>query len=399
VATAELRGQTGPRFFAVRLESLTYKSVAARGISETTTMRRTLSSLCTVGSLAVLALFAPSVVAAEAGSLKPGVRGLATRAPAGMKIDGDLAEFRAAFCTPVGYFEPDLANRAAQFFYMWDDEAFYAGLRTLDQKQANPAPDDRLWEGDGVEWYFDTRRDDKFRGHDWGPGAVHMYWTGYKMADLHPRWCLRPDMLKVIPGTGVEVAARKTAYGAETEFKLPWANFPDFKVAADAVIALDAELCYSDGEARVYRTFVYGSPLSVQQPASQAKVQLVQKLTPAHWKQCGAVMAPLRCDTPWTQDTHAMVAGLMALPPGQRDEIGKVVFRLLDTDGKKIAEYEGQMETLNEEGRFYRARAQWPSDVAVPGAHLLLGVVYGKNGQELAKVAPRMVSVNNLQGY
>ena len=74
---------------------------------------------------------------------------------------------------------------------------------------------------------------------DWGPGAVHMYWTGYKGADLTPRWCLRPDMLKAIAGEGVQVGARRTSYGAEVEFKLPWRNFPEFKPAAGAVIALD----------------------------------------------------------------------------------------------------------------------------------------------------------------
>src|SRR5688572_17510417 len=110
-----------------------------------------------------------SVPAGAADALQPGVRGVATRAPAGMKIDGDLSEFRDAFVTPVEYFHDDLRNRAAQFSYMWDDEAFYAGLRTLDQKQANPAPDDRLWEGDAVEWYFDTRRGNGFRGQTWGP--------------------------------------------------------------------------------------------------------------------------------------------------------------------------------------------------------------------------------------
>src|SRR5882762_5326323 len=73
---------------------------------------------------------------AESGVLAPGVRGLATRAPKGMKIDGDLSEFKDAFCTPVEYFNADLKNRAAQFFYMWDDEAFYAALRTLDTKPA-----------------------------------------------------------------------------------------------------------------------------------------------------------------------------------------------------------------------------------------------------------------------
>ena len=104
-----------------------------------------------------------SCFSASASELASGVRGLATRAPAQMKIDGDLAEFKDAFCTPVGYFEQDIENRAAQFFYMWDETAFYAGLRTLDKKQANPAPDNQLWEGDGVEWYFDTRRGDNFR--------------------------------------------------------------------------------------------------------------------------------------------------------------------------------------------------------------------------------------------
>jgi len=165
------------------------------------------------------------------------------------------------------------------------------------------------------------------------------------------------------------------------------------------VIALDAELCYSDGGGRVYRTFAYGSPLSVQQPASQAKVQLVEKLEPAHWKPCGAVMMPVRCDTPWTQPTTGMVTGLMAIPPDHADEIGKVVFRLVDPDGKTLGEYEGTIETLQAEGRFHRAKASWPIDAAPPGGHVLLGVVYDKAGKELTRVAPRMVSVHNNPGY
>jgi hypothetical protein len=336
---------------------------------------------------------------AAAAELQEGVRGLATRAPQGMKIDGDLAEFKDAFATPVGYFDPDLENRAAQFFYMWDDTAFYAGLRTLDKKQADPAADDRLWEGDAVEWYFDTRRNQDFRAAQWGTGAVHMYWTAYKNDQIKPRWCLRPDMLQTIPGTGVEVAARRTSDGAEVEFKLPWANFPDFKVEANAVIALDAELCYSDGKARVNRTFAYGSPLSVQQPASQAKVQLVEKLEREHWKACGAVLMPVRCDTAWTQPTRAFVTGFMALPPNHAAQVGKVVFRILDTDGKTLGDFEGQVETFGGDGTFRRAKAQWPTDLAVPGAHLLLGVVFDREGRELARVAPRMVSVQNSQGY
>src|SRR3989449_11355517 len=126
-----------------------------------------------------------------AAQLVPGVRGLATRAPKNMKIDGDLSEFKDAFCTPVEYYNENLRDRAGQFFYMWDDEAFYAGLRTLDTHPANFAPDNQLWEGDGVEWYFDTRQDENFRSQAWptnaNPGAVHCYWVGMTRTNVQSR--------------------------------------------------------------------------------------------------------------------------------------------------------------------------------------------------------------------
>lgn len=358
-------------------------------------------ALCRMLVLAAVAIVAGGPLAAD--ELKPGVRGVATRAPAEMKIDGDLSEFRGAFCTPVNYFHVqrpgDAKERAAQFFYMWDDEAFYAGLRTLDTKQANHAPHDRLWEGDAVEWYFDTRASENFRGLTWGPGAVHMYWTAYDKAEVKPRWCLRPGYLDAIPGIGVEVAARKTATGAEVEFKLPWANFPDFSPALNEVIALDAELCYSDGGPRVDRIFAFGSPLCVQQPAAQGMVQLVEKLEPAHWKQCGAVLMPLRCDTPWNQRTKAMVTGQMAVPPDHRDDVGRIVFRVSDLEGRALGDFPAEVRTIDEAGRFYVAEAQWSSDLAVPGLHTLVGLVYDGSGRELCRVAPRMVSAGWSQGY
>ncbi len=341
-----------------------------------------------------------------AGELAPGVRGVATRAPRNMRIDGDLSEFKGAFCTPIEYFSFDpksLLNRAAQFFYMWDDEAFYVGLRTLDEKPANNAEDDQLWEGDGVEWYFDTRRDGNFRSQGWptnvSPGAVHSYWVGLKGANVQPRFCLRPGFLEAIPKVGVEVGARRTAHGMEVEFKLPWANFPNFKPKVNEVIALDAELCYSDGGPRVARGFVYGSPLSVQQPASLAKVQLVERLQPAHWAACGPVMMPIRCDTAWGQDTKPRVTGFMAIPPDHAAQIGKLVFKIIGLNGKARGEFEGQIETFEADGNFQRAVAHWPSDLATPGAHHLLGIAYDKSGKELARVAPRMVSVGMTPGY
>jgi hypothetical protein len=353
--------------------------------------------------ICVASLLLSPITFVPADELKPGVRGLATRAPADMKIDGDLSEFAGAFCTPINYFQlqkPDLLkDRPAQFFYMWDDTAFYAGLRTLDTKQFNGSDDSHLWGGDAVEWYFDTRRGDDFRGPDWGKGAVHMYWTAYDKAELKPRWCLRPGYLDAIPGKGIEVGARKTPYGAEVEFKLPWENFPNFKPALNEVIALDAELCYSDGGIRVDRMFAYGSPLCVQQPAAQGPIQLVEKLEPAHWKQCGAVLTPIRCDTPWTQKTKALVTGQIALPPDHADQIGKIVFRTSDLSGKQTGEYTADRKTIQESGKFYLAEAQWPTDAAVPGEHTVIAVVFDKSGQELCRVAPRLVSAGWTQGY
>jgi hypothetical protein len=340
---------------------------------------------------------------ASAASLEDGVRGVATRAPKEMKIDGDLSEFKDAFSTPVEYFNADLKNRAAQFFYMWDDDAFYAALRTLDTTPADNADDNHLWEGDAVEWYFDARQDDNFRSHDWPkepePGAVHCYWTGLKDRDVNPRFCLRPGFLDAIKKIGVEVGAKRTSVGMDVEFKLPWKNFPKFKAKTGEVIALDAELCYSDGGGRTFRSFVFGSPLSVQQPANLGKIQLVKKLEAKYWKNCGPVMFPIRCDTAWGQPTKPMVTAYMALPPNHTSDIGKIEFEVFGLNDKRLGRFEAKIETFSAEGNFQRASAQWPSDLAIPGAHYFIGVVYDKDGDELTRVAPRMVSVNMNPGY
>ena len=332
--------------------------------------------------------------------LEKGVRGVATKAPQGIKIDGDLSEFRGSFCTPVEYFHTDLKNRPAQFFYMWDEEAFYAGLRTLDEKLMNQAPDDRLWEGDGVEWYFDTRRGTNFRNTAWEAGAVHCYWTGLTNGELKSRFCLRPGYLDAIPKIGVEVGVKKTPVGLDVEFKLPWKNFPEFKAQAGAVIAVDSELCYSDGGPRLYRSFAFGSPLSVSQPASLGRIQLVDKLDTGHWKACGPVMMPIRVDVPWGQaNTKAHAFGHIALPPDHADQIGKIFFETRDLDGEKLGEYPATIEVIEKTGNFARATAHWPIDDAPPGAHQVTAVVYGKDGQALTRVAPRLVSVNWVTGY
>jgi hypothetical protein len=350
--------------------------------------------------LLVLSMLGLPCAAAPGQELAPGVRGLATRAPDKVVIDGDLSEFKDAFCTPINYFHPDANNRAAQFFYMWDEQAFYAGLRTLDQKRANLAPDDRLWEGDGVEWYFDTRRGEKFRSKEWtNDGSVHCYWVGLTGTEIKSRFCLRPGYLDAIPKIGIEVASRETPQGLEVEFKMPWKNLPNFKPATGEVIAVDAELCYSDGGPRVDRYFAYGSPLSVQQPASLAKVQLVERMERDYWKACGPVMMPIRCDTPWSQPTKAHAEGRIALPPNLRDQVGKIVFHLTDLAGETLGDYEAKVADSFAKGSFAMAVATWPADNAPPGGHHVTAIVYDRDGKELTRIAPRWVSTSMRQGY
>jgi hypothetical protein len=126
---------------------------------------------------------------------------------------------------------------------------------------------------------------------------------------------------------------------------------------------------------------------------------LVERIAPSFWAACGPVMMPIRCDTPWTQNTKPQVNGYMAIPPDQADEIGKIIFRISDLNGMVLGEFPGKIETFEAAGNFQRAVARWPSDLAMPGAHQLAGVVYGKDGNELTRVAPRMVSVNMAPGY
>ncbi|MGI9428239.1 MAG: sugar-binding protein, partial [Bythopirellula sp.] len=290
---------------------------------------------------------------AKTGPSTEAIRAVVPRASQPVKIDGKLDEYENAFAAPIEYFHPDVKNRPGQFFFLWDDEAFYVGLRTLDEhrySQEHP-----LWEGDAVEWYFDTRRNKQFLNRKWGQGSVHCFFTPMHLDQIKPRFCLRPGYEDAIPEIGIEVAAQATDSGLAVEFKLPWENFPDFQPKVGEVIGVDAELSYSDGGPRSDRSFVFGNPLSVWQPANQARVQLVEKFEPMHWQMCGPIMMPMRVDIPWSQETRPRVKAMVAMPPHRTDEIGKVLFQVLDLHGEVIGEYEAtEEEALADSTTFLR---------------------------------------------
>ncbi|MEX2307958.1 MAG: hypothetical protein WD738_10220 [Pirellulales bacterium] len=313
-------------------------------------------------------------------------------------VDGKLVEYSNAFCTPLEYFHPDLKNRAAQFFYLWDDEAFYVGVRTLDEKPF--APSKLFWTGDAVEWYFDTRGVTASDRSKWNTGAVHCFFTALELNELKPRFALRPGYENAIPEIAIEVAAQRTDRGLEYEFKLPWSNFPNYRAAATKTLYIDAELSYSDGISRSFRSFAFGSPLSVDQTANLARVMLVDTFRRTHWAAAGPVMMPMRVDTAWRQETEPRVHASIAMPPNRMADVGEVLFQLLDTNGQLIATYAAERnEIIEQQGNFVRRTAYWPNTIAAPGTYHVQAIVFDRSGKELTRVAPRLVSVNMDQGY
>jgi Carbohydrate family 9 binding domain-like len=352
--------------------------------------------LASVGSFAMLTV---SCAAADTG-LAAAVRGLVTRAAAPIKMDGNLGSWHGAFCTPVHYNHRLVADRAAQFFYVWDDDAFYVGLRALDQHRADVGDTKRgdLWNGDAVEFYFDTRQGGELRGKDWTSGAVHLFFTPFTGKELKPRWVMRGGIATSNTRLeGVEVAARNTDWGYDVAFKLPWKNFPHFQPKAGSLLGIDAELCSGDGDGRTDRTFAYGSPLSVTQPASQGLVQLVERMEDRYLPQVGPALFPLWVETPWFQGERAQVVAIVALPPDMEKRVRDVTIRIHDADGKIVKEIPATRETLPGPN-FVRAQAAWSNDAYAPGTFFVTARIVGTDGQTLATVAPRLVQEAQMSG-
>lgn len=349
----------------------------------------------------LLALLRPSARADEPETpLAQGVRGLVTRASGGVVLDGELKEWTAAFCTPVHYNHANLNERAAQFSYQWDADALYIGLRCLDTRRANPGQGGAVFNGDAVEFYLDTRPSEALRGKEWTEGAVHLFYSPFVGGELAPRWVMRQGIAtSQTPMQGVEVAATVKPWGYECEVKLPWVNFPKFKPEPGALLALDAELCSGDGGARTDRTFAYGSPLSVQQPASLGLVELVRAFDPSYFAQTGPAAFPMWVDTPWAQTKRAECVAAVAIPPALADVVGAVEVRLHDAQGQIVKTLPAPVEAFGPEGLgFARAVARWSIDDFAPNTYFATAKVSARTGKTMVMVAPRMVHEANMTG-
>lgn len=305
------------------------------------------------------------------------VVGLIPKAQKPIKMDGKLDEWDGAFVTPVHVGHPDFANRGGQFLFLWDEQNLYIGLRCLDQHPAHIGTDNQIWNGDAVEFYLDTRRGDKLGAAQFGPGTMHLFWTPFTKTEVKPRIGLRDlPAFKEFKLQGAEVAGAKTPWGYTAEFKLPWANFPDFKAMAGEIIGIDCELCSSDGGPRVDRTFVYSGPAAVGSPSAFGRVQLVDKLDPQALKSLGRAILPLSLAK---SANYAWLYGAVCVSPSIEGSVAKLEGKLLDVSGKVRKTSTGSKKNLD--GGFALWTGSWELFDLPPGVYTLELVATDKAGE------------------
>ena len=220
----------------------------------------------------------------DARPLAKGVRGLVTRAPGAVAIDGKLekAEWAGAFCTPVHYGHARLEERAAS--------SSTSGTRRPSTSACGPST------GIGRTWgtanaLVERRRGRVLPRHEGRRGPPRQGLDGGRdpLLLLAVRGSRGPAALGDARGdrderhearAGSRWPRRSTHGATRSSSSCPGPTSPGSSRRLGAVMALDAELCSGDGGARTDRTFAYGSPLSVQQPASLGKVELVESRRP-----------------------------------------------------------------------------------------------------------------------
>jgi Carbohydrate family 9 binding domain-like len=335
----------------------------------------------------LLLVFLGTFCADAAPALEKPIVGLIPKASKPITLDGKLDEWDGAFVTPVHVGHPDFANRGGKFHFLWDEHNLYIGLRCLDQHPAHIGVDNQIWNGDAVEFYLDTRRGDKLGAAEFGPGTLHMFWTPFTKTDVKPRMQVRDlPAFKDFKLQGAEVAAVKTPWGYTAEFKLPWANFPEFKPKVGEIIGIDCELCSSDGGQRVDRTFVYSGLAAVGSPAAFGWVQLVDNLDPQALKSMGRALLPLSLTK---SANYAWLYGTVCVSPTIEGSLAKLEGRLLDVGGKVRKTSTGSKKTLD--GGFTLWTGSWEMFDLPPGVYTLELVATDRTGGAITSRAEKVL--------
>src|SRR5207302_853365 len=166
---------------------------------------------------------------------------------------------------------------------------------------------------------------------------------------------------------GALVAAQKTPWGYTAEFKLPWANFPEFVAKAGEIIGIDCELCSSDGGPRVDRTFVYSSPQSVSTPSAFGRVQLVDKLDRPAIAPFGRALLPLSLTK---SANYAWLYGTVCLSPSIEPLVARLEGKVVDGAGKVRKTTAGSRKALEGTG-FTLWTGSWELFDLPPGTYTL----------------------------
>jgi hypothetical protein len=308
--------------------------------------------------------------------------GVIPRAQQQIKIDGSLAEWTGAFVTPLNATHPDLFNRAAQIYYLWDDQALYIGKRALDASPIHVAPDSQLYDGDAVEFYLDTREGAALGNPEFQPRTLHMFFTALTGRDFKPRYGVRS--LPVFSGLklqGVEMAAAKTSDGYTLEFKLPWSNFPGFTPRAETPLGIDVEVCSADDARRVFRTFAFSSPQSVQTPAAFGRMKLVDRLSPNTLVEYSRALMPVDAQLP---GNYGWVYVSASLSPTIARQVGKVAARLLDSQ-MKVRKTAQTIQTKSVADHWTQVRSEIEVFDLAPGEYTLIVTAFSPAGTAIVE--------------
>ncbi len=223
-----------------------------------------------------------------------------------------------------------------------------------------------------------------------GPGTLHSFYTPFTKTEVKPRIQVRDlPAFKDFKLQGAEVTAVKTAWGYTAEFKLPWANFPDFTPKAGEIIGIDCELCSSDGGLRVDRTFVYSGPAAVGSPSAFGRVQLVDKIETDSLKPLGRALLPLSL----TRSTnYAWLYGTVCVSPTIEGSVAKLEGKLFDADGKVRKTSTGTKKT--QDGDFTIWTGQWELFDLPPGIYTLELVATDKAGAVITSRTEKVLHGN-----